>query len=46
LILVSLQTLCDKKAETALAQSETYVMVVFLFNEDIAGDMAVSHLGK
>jgi hypothetical protein len=32
-----------KKAATALAQSETSVMGVFFFNEDIAGDMAVSH---
>jgi len=46
LILFSLQNLCDKKAATALAQSRTSIMVVFLFNENIVGDMAASHQVK
>jgi hypothetical protein len=35
-----------KKAAAALAQSETSIMMVFLFNENIVGDMAVSHQVK
>ena len=46
MILVSLQNLCDKKAATALAQSGTSIMVVFLFDENIVGDMAASHQAK
>jgi hypothetical protein len=46
LVLVSLQNLCDKKVATALAQSETSVMVVFLCKENIVGDMAASHQVK
>jgi hypothetical protein len=43
LILVSFQNLCGRKATTDLAQSGTSVMVVFHFNENIVGNMPVSH---
>jgi len=35
-----------QKTATAHAQSETSVMVVFFFNENIVEDMAVSHQVK
>jgi hypothetical protein len=41
-----IQNLCDKKAATTLAQSETSIMVVFLFNGNVIGDMAISHQVK